>query len=250
MAEMTCAKLLEVVYWFYPRGLDVGGLGYEDTEQRQRQWDAARRGVAECPTWKAMLRRLDARYKLLVDQSEHLLSGRYDPAYSAEICIPGRRLGFHVSLLGPYYGIHRTGAPGEELPALDLAREIEATYPGYAPIPPEIGNEIVPDVALDGRYFGTAPIYECLLSGVWEYSSGPWPPPPRPPVSAAHVPQPALAVLLATGKKILVGGRPVGGAGAVTDLAGVEVLQRGDRPDDDDREPDDHEPPEPGDRRG
>ena len=82
-----------------------------------------------------------------------------DPAYSGDIDIPGHKLGFHVSLLGPYYGIHRTGAPGEEPAALDLAREIEATYPGYEPIPPELGDEVVPDV----EDLGKTTIYVCLL---------------------------------------------------------------------------------------
>ena len=178
---MTRAEMLEVVYRFYPRGLIEGADGYDDTEERQHQRDAARRGVAEFPTWKAMTRRLGARYPL-IDRSLSLLAGSWDPAYSADLEIPGRTLGFHVSLLGPYYGIHRTGLPVEELPAGDLAREIEATYPGYEPIPPEIGDEVVPDVCP----FGRATLYHCLLSTVWEDSSGPWPPPSRVPVSAAE----------------------------------------------------------------
>jgi hypothetical protein len=100
--------------------------------------------------------------------------GIYDPAYSGQIVIPGRTLGFCVSLLGPCYGIHRTGAPGEEPAALDLAREIEVTYPGYEPIPLELGNEVVPDVCSDGQYFGKATIYNCLLSEEWERSSRPY----------------------------------------------------------------------------
>jgi hypothetical protein len=182
---MTCAELLEVVYSFYPRGMIVGGLGYKDTVERQRQRDAARRGVAEFPTWKAMICRLGARYPLM-DHSLSLLAGGLDSAYSAAIDIPeGGTLYFHVSLLGPYYGIHRTGAPGEEPAACDIAREIEATYPGYQPIPPELGDEVVPDVTLDKRFFGQATVYECLLSELWEWGS-PTPPCP-PPIAPAPV---------------------------------------------------------------
>ena len=183
---MTPAELLEVVYSFYPRGLFVGGLGYKDTVERQRQRDAARRGVAAFPAWRAMLDRLGARYPLM-DHSLHLLAGGRDPAYSAAIDLPeGGTLYFHVSLLGPYYGIHRTGAPGEEPAACDLAREIEVAYPGYQPIPPEIGDEVVPDVTLDKRFFGEATIYECLLSELWEWGS-PMPPPCPTPVAPAPV---------------------------------------------------------------
>jgi hypothetical protein len=158
---MTCAELLEVIYSFYPRGMFVGGLGYEQTVERQRQRDAARRGVAAFPTWKAMIRRLGERYRLM-DHSLSLLAGGLDPAYSADIDIPeGGTLYFHVSLLGPYYGIHRTGAPGEEPVVRDIAREIEATYPGYQPIPPELGDEVVPDVCVDGALLVVASIARC-----------------------------------------------------------------------------------------
>ncbi len=128
-----------------------------------------------------MLGRLRARFGPLMDQSILLLYGDYDPAWSANIFIPGHAVGFCVCVLGPYYGIKRTGAAGEELAALDLAREIEATYPGYKPIPPELGEEGVPDVALDSKDFGTATISNCLLSDVGRVMSGPWPPPPRSP---------------------------------------------------------------------
>ena len=169
---MTLTDLLEVVYHFYPRSLFVDGLGYEDTAERCRQREATRRGVAEYPTWKAMIRRLGARYPLM-DRSLSLLSGSYDPGYSGYIVIPGHTLGFHVSLLGPFYGVHRTGVAGEESAALDLVRAIETTYPGHEPIPAELGNEVVPDVALDAKGFGKATVYFCLLSPEWEWSSRP-----------------------------------------------------------------------------
>ncbi len=182
---MTHAELLEVVYRFYPRGLSPWGLGYDDTEESYRQVEAARRGAAEYPRWKAMLSRLRARYPS-TDHSLRILGGGVDPGYWGDIEIPGRKLGFHVSLLGPYYGIHLTGDPGEPPAARDLAQEIEATFPGYAPIPPELGNEVVPDVSLDGRDFGETTIYECLLVQEWRRSSEPWPPPPVSPEKRAE----------------------------------------------------------------
>jgi hypothetical protein len=176
---MTRAELLEVVYRFYPRDLPPTGPEHDGTEEAQRQRDALRCGAAAYPTWKAMLGRLSARYPV-VDESRYLLSGVWYSAYSAGIEIPGRRLGFHVSLLGPYYGVHRTGLPIEGPAALDLAREIEATFPGYAPIPRELGDEVVPDVSpFLGVDFGKATLNVCLLSDLWDSSSEPWPPPDR-----------------------------------------------------------------------
>lgn len=164
---MTRAELLDVIYRFHPRGLHEGSLGYDDTEEAAHFRDAMRRGVAAYPTWRALFDRLRPQYPL----RNHSLSfqrGDWDPAYSGEIYLPGdRSLYFHVSLLGPYYGIHRTGLPVEELPAVDSAREIDATFPGYAPIPPELGDLVVPDVAPGNLLFGEATIYECLLSELW-----------------------------------------------------------------------------------
>ncbi|WP_437952246.1 hypothetical protein WME98_17045 [Sorangium sp. So ce296] len=179
------SELLDVVYRFYPRGVHKiqrihvppNEPVYEDTEEHRRLVEAANRGRAEYPTWKAMIRRLKDRYRLQ-NESVHLLAGGSAPAYSARIYRPKdlepvpslssrASLSFHVSLLGLYYGIHSRGEP-DEIPAA-VAEEIEATYPGYQPIPPELGNEVVPDVDVDGVPMGEATIYVCLLSVVWTW---------------------------------------------------------------------------------
>jgi hypothetical protein len=124
-----------------------------------------------------MTDRLGERYRLSND-SIRLLAGWVDPGYSASIYRPKdletvpslssrASISFHVSLLGPYYGIHDMGEPDEKPAA--IAEEIEATYPGYKQIPPELGNELVPDVAMDGALMGEATIYVCLFSKVWTW---------------------------------------------------------------------------------
>jgi hypothetical protein len=182
---ITRSELLDVVYRFYPRGLRNFSRShvppdepfYDDSEEHRRLMEAAKRGAAEYPTWKAMIRRLGDRYRLQ-NESIRLLGGGIDPGYSARIYRPKdlepvpslssrASLSFHVSLLGPYYGIHDRGEPDEK-PAV-IAAEIEATYPGYRQIPPELGNEVVPDVELDGASFGEATIYICLFSDVWTW---------------------------------------------------------------------------------
>ena len=47
-------NLLDLVYLFYPRGLTFGGLGYDDTVERHRQREFARRGAAEQPSMRAV----------------------------------------------------------------------------------------------------------------------------------------------------------------------------------------------------
>ena len=178
-------ELLAIVYRHYPRGVPnfsrshvpLGEPVYDDTEEHLRLIAAAARGRRDYVKWKAMIDRIADRYSLQ-NESMHLFSGGTDPAYSARIYRPRdvepvpsfanrASFSFHVSLLGPYYGIHDMGEP-DEIPAVVTA-EIEATYPGYQQIPPEIGNEIVPDVDMNGAMFGEATIYVCLFSSVWTW---------------------------------------------------------------------------------
>ncbi|HVK62904.1 MAG TPA: hypothetical protein VM694_00425 [Polyangium sp.] len=177
MTNLTRSELLDLVYRFYPRALlpferrhvPPGEPFYDDTEEHQRLVEASNRGRAEYPTWKAMIRRLGDRYSL-ENLSLHLLSGWTDSAYSAGIWFTEETaLSFHVSLLGPYYGIHLPRLSEEEPVAREVAREIEATYPGYQRIPPELGDEIVPDVATSGCLMGDMTIYICLFSKYWTW---------------------------------------------------------------------------------
>ncbi len=163
---MKRAELLEVVYRFYRRGLPEYDPTYDFTEEHRRLLEASNRARAEYAIWKAMIGRLHARYGLQ-NESLHLLAGWTDPAYSARIYLPGETISLHVSLLGPYYGIHHLGT-SDEVPA-GIAQEIEAAYPGYYPIPPELGNEVVPELGVHSMLFGTSSIYICLLSSVWEW---------------------------------------------------------------------------------
>ena len=90
--KITRSELLDVVYRFYPRGLHnfsrihapPNEPFYDDTEEHLRLVEAANRGRAEYPTWKAMTRRLGDRYSLH-NESIRLLAGWVDPAYSASI---------------------------------------------------------------------------------------------------------------------------------------------------------------------
>lgn len=171
---MTRSQIIDLIYRFYPRGMHdihrmhvpAGEPVYDDTEEHVRLMVAAARGRREWPTWKAMIRRLQKQYGV-EDESLHLLSGGVEPAYSGRVWVTNNTsINFHVSLLGPYYGIHLPGIPEEEPVAREVAREIEATYPGYQTIPPEIGNEVVPEVS-DGAEFGKMTIYICLFSEFW-----------------------------------------------------------------------------------
>lgn len=175
---MTISRsdLLDIIYRYYPRGvrhiqrnfLPPGEVYYRDTEQHLRLVEVAKRGRAEYSTWQAMYRRLGKRYSVQ-NESMSLLAGNADPAYSARIWVGDDiALSFHVSLLGPYYGIHLPSVVIDESVVQDVTREIEATYPGYQQIPPEIGDEIVPDVEAH-LAFGEESVYICIFSDVWTW---------------------------------------------------------------------------------
>lgn len=168
---MTRSELLEVVYRFYPRGLWTTSPGYDDTPESHRLREAARCAAAEYPKWKTMIRRLGARYGIH-DGSLHVLAGSVDSAYTVVLRIPstepaGAELLCNVSFLGPYYLVRGRGTPDEEPYVQDVAQEIESAYPGYEPIPPDLGDVVVPDVALDTVGLGEATIYHCLLGTHW-----------------------------------------------------------------------------------
>jgi hypothetical protein len=164
---MNLSELLDVVYRFYPRGWSVESPGYDNTPERGRQLDAVQIARSEYPKWEAMLDRLRARFDLQ-DRSSYLFGSGFDSAYLATIIFTSQGqeygLGFHVSILGPHYVVHRMGRPDEEPYAQAVAQEIEATYRGYEPIPPEIGDVVVPDITLDAKNFGQATVFDCLLS--------------------------------------------------------------------------------------
>jgi hypothetical protein len=56
--------------------------------------------------------------------------------------------------------------PEEEPHVRVLAAEIERTF-GYEALPPEIGQEIVPDVVTATSLLGETTIYDCLFMGPW-----------------------------------------------------------------------------------
>jgi hypothetical protein len=181
---MKLSELLPVAYRFHPRGVHPGSLAYRDTSEYGRQLAALRVARAEYPRWAAMTRRLGDRFSL-ENRSLCLLSdGFFDSAYQALVFYASQgeeyALGFCVSILGPYYVVHRLSRPGEEPCAQAVTEEIEATYRGYQPIPPEIGDVIVPDIVVSGKRPGTATIYDCLLSvdGGDSRTMEPWSCPP------------------------------------------------------------------------
>jgi hypothetical protein len=160
------SKLLRLIYQFYPAGVPIDHPEYTKSEEYRRRMEAQQVAVQEKKKWTEMLQRIGA-----VDASFHILAGGWpDSALSAFVELPRCALGFHLSVLGPYYGVHRIGTADEAPVADAIALEIEKTY-GYEIIPPEVGYGRVRHVELNVRQMHEATIYACLLSPSWDHSS-------------------------------------------------------------------------------
>ncbi|WP_437893333.1 hypothetical protein [Sorangium sp. So ce124] len=108
-------ELLDVVYRYYPRGIDVIEQAdiqrYKETEEYGRLVVARRRAAAD-ERWPALLRRIEERFpsSIVTNNSFHLPTGALDASYSFSVSLPdttgGRTLWFHIGFLVPYYIVY------------------------------------------------------------------------------------------------------------------------------------------------
>jgi hypothetical protein len=108
----SIAELLDVVYRHYPRGVPGDDPRYAQSEEHQRLVAARKAAGAAAEPWRAMLRRLGARFPACVARngSLHLPTGGYDAGYCGSLYRaappPGEHahsVDFRVSFLVPYY---------------------------------------------------------------------------------------------------------------------------------------------------
>lgn len=192
--RLTRDELLSVVYRFYTRGIRAEDPGYNDTEEHRRLVDVRRRAGAEGNPWRVLLDRLYRRIPRasIHNGSLHLSTGHYDAGYVGALFLPTRgphethhQVGFLISFLVPCYVVYSavvvvaptdtglarhiefTFSPDEEPHARTLTEEILAVFPGYEPMPPEIGNIVVPDVVAGVKPLGKTTLYHCLFTDAW-----------------------------------------------------------------------------------
>jgi hypothetical protein len=194
--KLTLDELLSVVYRFYPREITPEDPGYKDTEEHRRLADARRRSGAEGNPWRVLLDRFSKRVPgvSIHNGSLHLFTGGWDAGYVGALILPTRgphethhQVSFLVSFLVPCYVVSSlviavapttkssglagytqfTFTPDEEPYARIVTEEILAVFPGYEPMPPEIGNIIVPDVVAGTKPMGKTTLFHCLFTDVW-----------------------------------------------------------------------------------
>jgi hypothetical protein len=191
----SSADLLSIVYRYYPRGMSEYDPGYKETEAHRRLIQARSKATADGNPWGILLDRLRARFpRGIHNASLHLPTGRMDAGYAGWLELPVRewyevhhKVGFLISFIAPCYTVygasiviapttrssgraqevHFSFTPDEEPHARTIAREILSLFTGYEPIPPEIGNAIVPDVVAGNQAMGQTTLYHCLFTDVW-----------------------------------------------------------------------------------
>lgn len=193
-------ELLAVVYRFYPRGQRPENPGYKETEEYRRlvqaRIQAGNEDLTGTSPWCALLSRLSTRFPehAIQNGSFHLPTGGMDAGHIGLFWLPPRGLwernhvlGFWISFLVPSYVIYSSAyiidrasmsedgfhvirfifSPDEEPYAQALKEEIESIFPGFEPMPPEIGNQVVADVVAGNQTMGQTTLYHCLFTDSW-----------------------------------------------------------------------------------
>jgi hypothetical protein len=188
----TTEQWLDIARSYY--ALDKGEVGpaRHDNPEGRKQREAHVRACDKYREWLAFLERIDTRFPGRQVENRSIFrqgpnTSIYDLAYAGTIDLATRNaderyryLGFMVSIVIPCYVVYHLARltdneervsfvfDGDDLPlAGEIGSEIEATFPGYAPLPEDEGSAIVPGVRTALKPAGTATVYDCLLSDHW-----------------------------------------------------------------------------------
>lgn len=200
----STAELINIVYSYFPRGLQGDEAHYKQTPEYSRRMGARIPASERFRDWCAMLARLKARFpdglrEIGVQNGSPFLASptaaTLDRCFTGALWLPARNsqethheLEFLVSFVVPYYFIFsssmipfdkpdgtRDAEPhisfdfsADEIPFVEaIKEEILRTFPDYEAMPPEVGRTIVPDVIGGGNLYGESTIYGCLFSDNW-----------------------------------------------------------------------------------
>lgn len=192
-------ELLKAIYQFYARGFHEDDPDYQTTAEYRRLRQARIHAAAEGNPWRVLLHRLSARFPLepkgtIENGSLHLPTGKLDAGYVGSFWLEPQRpleknhkIGFLVSFLVPCYTVYSSShvaVPGtepqdwsqqirftftasEETYARAITEEIQAVFPDYEALPPELGQVPVPGVAAGNMPLGRATLYHCVFTDAW-----------------------------------------------------------------------------------
>lgn len=195
------AELIELARQFHPPlGIYPYQPEFGETVESRRLAERRQRAVTAYPSWRSFLARLTQRLPdcAVANKVMYLEKLPQGGCYAVDVWLPtitkevgGHALCVQVSFLAPYYVLYssrilwhdekeplgfRHSGPGEtrfdltseEQPYADqIVREVEAEFPGYELMPPELGHLVIPDLQHENRPPGEATIYDCLIDDQW-----------------------------------------------------------------------------------
>jgi len=192
---LSSDDLLPIVHRFYPKGMNEYDPGYKETEEHRRLIQARVQASAGDSPWTSLLDRLNARFPgAIMNGSVHLPTGGWDAGYIGRLVLPTRgahekhhELSLLISFLAPCYVIYSASiviapttrssgrtqevrfafTPDEEPYVRAVSEEISSIFPGYEPLPPEVGNVVVPDVVAGNQAMGKTTLFHCLFTDAW-----------------------------------------------------------------------------------
>lgn len=189
----TLDELLQIVYRYYPRGVLDHEPGYHRSTEFRRL-DAIRKEAASSKVWLAYLDRLSLRFNGVIFNRSlalarfpcdactwvtHLLPPRSSDPQDADL------LGIAISFIAPYYVLYSSRTidrtyydavrffypfdlnDDEVADAQIMVDEMKLLYPEHEPMPPEVGNIVVPDVMAGNQMIGRATLYNCFFTDAW-----------------------------------------------------------------------------------
>lgn len=198
----TIEELLQIVYRYYPRGMWDYEPGYDDTEEFRRI-DAARKEAASSQEWLALLDRLNLRFNgQIFNRSLALARFKSDACTWVSHSLPpdptkntrfsvfndeDHEIGLAISFIAPYYVLYSSRLvdritrseteprrfypfeldEDEVADAQIMVDEMKVLFPQHEPMPPNIGNLVVPDVMAGNQMIGRATLYHCFFTDSW-----------------------------------------------------------------------------------
>jgi hypothetical protein len=137
--------------------------------------------------WSELLARLYKRFPdRVTNRSLHLTGGGFDACYSLTVEQAPHEIGLAICFIAPYYVVYssrnvdrtyRESEPkklqafvlddDEKADAQVMIDEMNLLFPAHEPMPPDIGNIVVPDVMAGNQELGKATLYHCFFTDSW-----------------------------------------------------------------------------------
>lgn len=165
-------KILNLVYDFYPRGIETCSLEYPDRPEVEKL-----KNILKNPINTQKANNLYDEFVILYGKTNvhnMTLFGWGNPCYHFRvICRDGENVNkfiVFISVISDYYYIYKHDDLWQEKEKLEgnnydkILKNVKTFFPEYKALPPNLARQIVPDIMLDSKDFGDVSILNCLFT--------------------------------------------------------------------------------------